>query len=129
MQERISKLEGHYEQLSTRMSGMENKMDKVLNILSDQKAKQLPPMQTILATAAIAAGLVGSLIGGFFFLVDARVGAAVSSSNQFVAQMTDHGGVWVRMSTIENRLTEIEKDVNQAIRWKPIFTSDNTDRR
>jgi hypothetical protein len=129
MQERISRLEGHYEQLSTRMSGMEHKMDKVLNILSDQKAKQLPPIQTILATAAIAAGLVGSLIGGFFFLVDARVGAAVSTSNQFVAQMTDHGGVWVRLATVENRLTTIERDVNQAIRWRPVFTAESADRR
>ena len=129
MQERISRLEGHYEQLSTRMSGMEHKMDKVLNILSDQKAKQLPPIQTILATAAIAAGLVGSLIGGFFFLVDARVGAAVSTSNQFVAQMTDHGGVWVRLSRMEDRLTNVEKDVNQAVKWKPVFTAESSDRR
>lgn len=115
MQERISRLEGHYEQLSTCMSGMEAKMDKVLNILSDQRAKQLPPLQTILTTALVVATLVGSCIGGFFFLVDARVGAAVSTSNQFVAQMTDHGGVWVRLSRIEDRLTEID----QAAKRKP----------
>jgi len=129
MQERILRLEGHYEQLSSRMSGMEQKMDKVLNILSDQRAKQLPPMQTILTTAAIVTGLVGSCIGGFFFLVDARVGSAVATSNQFVAQMTDRGGVWVRLTGIEHRLTDVEKDVGQAIKWRPVFTPEPGDRR
>jgi hypothetical protein len=129
MQERISRLEGHYEQLSTRMSGMEHKMDKVLSILSDQRAKQLPPMQTILTTAAIVAGLLGSGIGGFFFLVDARVGSAVATSNQFVSQMTEHGGIWVRMNTIENRLMTLEKDVNQAVKWKPELTTGSSERR
>lgn len=129
MQERISRLEGHYEQLSLRMGGMEQKMDKVLNILSDTRAKQLPPLQTILTTAAIVAGLVGSCIGGFFFLVDARVGAAVSTTNQFVAQMTDKGGVWVRLAETEHRLTAVEKDLNQAVKWRPIFTPETTNRR
>jgi len=113
VQERIIRLEGHYTQLADRMSSVEVKMDKVLGILSDQKANQLPPMQTILTTAAVVAALVGSIIGGFFFLVDARVGTAVSTSNAFVSQMTDHGGVWVKFAILEGRLSAIEKAATQ----------------
>jgi hypothetical protein len=123
MQERISRLEGHYESLSSRMGGMEQKMDRVLNILSEQRAKQLPPLQTILTTAAVSMGIVSSAIAGFFWLVDARVGSAVANSNTLVQQLTDKGGIWVWKTTVEDRLTAIEKDVNGAIKWRPVFTS------
>lgn len=129
--ERISRLEGNYESLSTRLNGVEFKMDKVLDILSQQKAKQLPPIQTILTTAAISMGLISSLLGGFFWLVDARVGSAVADSNKFLNQMTERGGVWVTLSKIDDqfmrvneRLGSLEKDVNGVIKWRPVISSE-----
>ena len=126
--ERISRLEGHYESLTTRLGGVENKMDKVLDILSQQRAKQLPPIQTILTTAAISMGLISSLLGGFFWLVDARVGSAVADSNRFMKDMTEKGGVWVTLSRMDDRLNALEKDVNGAIRWRPVFSTSEADK-
>jgi hypothetical protein len=122
--ERISRLEGNYETLATRIGGVEAKMDRMLDILSQQKAKQLPPIQTILTTAAISMGLISSLLGGFFWLVDARVGSAVADSNKFLSQMTEKGGVWVTLSRMDDRLNALEKDVNVAIKWRPVISSE-----
>jgi len=133
MQERIIQLEGHYDELSRRMTGVESKMDQVISILSDQKAKQLPPITTVLATAALTAGLITSIIGGFFFLVDARVGAAVQSSNNFVAQMTDRGGIWVDLAQIKQRLVDLEQfneeKKNGAHSARPVSVKDSTAKR
>ena len=126
--ERISRLEGHYESLTTRLGGVENKMDKVLDILSQQRAKQLPPIQTILTTAAISMGLISSLLGGFFWLVDARVGSAVADSNKFMKEMTEKGGVWVTLSRMDDRLNALEKDVNSSIKWRPVFSTSEAER-
>ena len=122
--ERISRLEDHYELLTNRLGGVENKMDKVLDILGQQRAKQLPPIQTILTTAAISMGIVSTLLGGFFWLVDARVGSAVANSDKFVNQMTDRGGIWVTLSRMEDRLNGLEKDVNSAVKWRPVLSSE-----
>jgi hypothetical protein len=121
--ERISRLEGHYESLATRIGGVESKMDKVIDILSQQRAKQLPPIQTILTTAAISMGIISTLLGGFFWLVDARVGSAVANSDKFVSQMTDRGGIWVTLSRTENRIDALEKEVNSAIKWRPVLST------
>lgn len=124
MHERISRLEGNYETLASRIGGVEVKMDRMLDILSQQKAKQLPPIQTILTTAAISMGLISSLLGGFFWLVDARVGSAVADSNKFMNQMTDKGGIWVTLSRMEDRLNGLEKDVNGVVKWRPVISSE-----
>lgn len=108
MHERISRLEGHYESLEGRIIGVETKIDKIVNILSEQTAHRPPSIQTVLTIAAVLTGMMGAGVGGFFFLVDHRVGAAVAESNRFVQQMTDKGGIWVDIEKIKSRLASIE---------------------
>jgi hypothetical protein len=69
-------------------------------------------------------GIVSTLLGGFFWLVDARVGSAVANSDKFVNQMTDKGGIWVTLSRMEDRLNGLEKDVNSTIKWRPVLSSE-----
>jgi hypothetical protein len=104
MEERVGRLEGHYQALSERMGGLESKTEKILSLLSEHRAKELPPLQTILTTAAIVMALIGSAGTFFFWLVDTRVGSAVSDTNKFVNQMTDRGGIFVKLSDIDHRI-------------------------
>lgn len=118
MEERVGRLEGHYQALSERMGGLENKTEKILSILSEHRAKELPPLPTILTTAAIAMTITGSLVTGFFWLVDARVGSAVSESNKFVGQMTERGGIYVRLSDIDHKIDIQQRLIDGLIREK-----------
>jgi hypothetical protein len=112
MEERVGRLEGHYQALSERMGGLETKTEKILTLLSETKAKELPPLMTILTTAAIVMGLIGTAGTFFFWLVDTRVGSAVSDANKFVNQMTDRGGIFVRLSEIDHRIELQQRAIN-----------------
>lgn len=112
MEERVGRLEGHYQALSERMGGLETKTEKILTLLSETKAKELPPLQTILTTAAIVMGLIGTAGTFFFWLVDTRVGSAVSDANKFVNQMTDRGGIFVRLSEIDHKIELQQRAIN-----------------
>jgi hypothetical protein len=56
--------------------------------------------------------------------VDTRVGSAVANSDKFVNQMTDKGGIWVTLSRMDDRLNGLERDVNSAVKWRPVLSSE-----
>jgi hypothetical protein len=54
--------------------------------------------------------ILSMVLGGFFFLVDARVGAAVKRSDALVSQLADGpNNLYVQLREFDIRLAELEK--------------------
>jgi hypothetical protein len=109
MEQRIIRLEEHYSALGEKISGLENKMDRVLDALSEHQARELPPIQTILSTIAISVAILTAVIGALYWLIDTRVGYAVAESNKFTHEMTDNGRFYVWKSRVDRDIEDLKK--------------------
>ena len=118
MQERVSKLEGHYEALSGRMTTLEGKTDQIIRMLSENKARELPPIQTILTTIALAIALFGSAVTGMYYIIDGRVGSAVAKSDKFTEVMTANGGIFVKLNEYDHAISDLKAKVDALGTWR-----------
>jgi hypothetical protein len=116
LHERVAELESNHKAVLTRIDGVESKVgalegkiDKVLDFVSDARHKQLPPVQTILVTTLTTMGILSMVLGGFFWLVDARVGSAVKRADALVIELADGpNNLFVRLHDYDLRIAELE---------------------
>ena len=108
VENRLARLEGHYETLSKRMDDLDGKTDQIIRILQDHRARELPPLNTILVTSGAVISIIAAAAYTFFWLVDARVGSAIKRADDFVTVLTSNGRYYVFESETRGRLDRLE---------------------
>ena len=116
MQERLSRLETHYESLDKRIGGLERNTDKILEFVSEARHKKPPSFSAILGAIATTGTIMAMVAAGAFFFVDSRVGAAVDATNKFMQTWETNGRLYV----LEHKV----KMLDEAVAWAPKFVQE-----
>lgn len=102
------------QEIKTSVGALAGLSGQFQSFVAKHEATKPPSYTTILGTIVTTGILVGMFVSALFFLIDARVSAAVHESSSFTQEWKKDGRLYVTLYDLNQRMTTIEKQLS----WK-----------